>query len=61
MTPIELRHNLQLTKQAFGRGEATVDDLYAAADKYIAALREFKKRTKAKINIPSRSYIIRAI
>ena len=38
-----------------------VDALYAAADEYIESLKAFKKRTHAKLNIPSRAYIIRAL
>lgn len=43
------------------RGEATVDDLYAAADAYIAGLRAYKKRTGKRLTIPGRSYLIRAL
>lgn len=62
MTALEYRTKLIETKSAFGRNEATVDDLYAAADAYIEALKEFKQRTKnKKLRIPARGYIIRAI
>lgn len=58
----EIRNKLIETKQRFGRGEVGIDELYAAADAYIAAIREYKKRTKNKrLSIPSRAYIIRAI
>lgn len=60
MSALDLKFKLQEAKQQFGRNEITVEQLYIAADAYIAALTEFKKRTKAKISIPSRGYIIRA-
>ncbi len=61
MTPIELRTKLIDAKRAFGRGEITIEQLYAAADAYIDAIKEFKKRTGARIAVPSRAYLIRAV
>lgn len=62
MTALELRTKLQDTKRRFGRGEATIDDLYAAADAYIEAIKEHKRRTgDKKLRIPARGYLIRAI
>lgn len=61
MTPMELRNQLIKAKKAFGRNEITINELHAAADKYIEALKKFKKEKKAKISIPSRAYIIRAL
>jgi hypothetical protein len=60
MSALDLKFKLQEAKQKFGRNEITIEQLYVVADAYIAALTEFKKRTKAKISIPSRGYIIRA-
>ena len=62
MTPLELRSQVIVAKQQFGLGEITIDQLYAAADAYIEALREYKRRTGNKrLNIPSRGYLIRAL
>lgn len=61
MTPIQLRSKLIESKQAFGRGEITIEQLYAAADAYIAAIRDYAKRTGKRITIPSRAYLIRAV
>lgn len=61
MTPMELRNKVIEAKKAFGRNEITVDELNAIADKYIEALKKFKKDKKAKITIPSRAYLIRAL
>ena len=61
MTAIELKEQLRLAKGAFHRGEIDIDALYAAADAYIEAIKAFKKRTKAKISVPTRGYIIRAV
>ena len=58
---MELRDKLIEAKRLYGQGAIDVDALYAAADAYIDALKAFKKRTKAKLAIPSRAYIIRAI
>lgn len=62
MTPLELRSNLIEAKKLYGQNVITIDDLYTAADAYIESLKDFKKRTKAaKLHIPSRSYLIRAL
>ena len=62
MTAHECRNALIIARQQFGRGEVTIDQLYAAADAYIEAIKEFKKRTKNKrLKVPSRGYLIRAI
>ena len=61
MTPLELREKVIESKRLYGQGLIDVDALYAAADAYIEALKAFKKRTHAKLNIPSRAYIIRAL
>ena len=61
MTPLELREKVIEAKRLYGQGIITIDDLYAAADAYIESIRAFKQRTKAKIAIPSRGYIIRAL
>ena len=62
MTAHELRTQLLETKHRFGRGEATIDDLYAAADAYIEAMKEYKRRTGDRnLRIPARGYLIRAL
>jgi hypothetical protein len=61
MTPLELRQKLIESIHAFNRSEISPDDLYAIADAYIAALKEYAKRTKKKFRIPSRGYLIRAL
>lgn len=61
MTTLELRTQAIEAKQRFGRGEISVDDLYAAADAYIAALKTYKKATGKKLSITSRAYLIRAL
>lgn len=61
MTPLELREKLLDAKSQHRQGLIDVDTLYAAADEYIESLKAFKKRTHAKLNIPSRAYIIRAL
>lgn len=61
MTPLELRDKLIESKRLYGQGLIGIDALYAAADEYIDALKAFKQRTKAKLSIPSRAYIIRAL
>ena len=43
-----------------GRGP-TEDDLYAAADLYLAALRNYKKVKGAKLYIPTRTQVIASI
>lgn len=62
MTALELRSQVIEAKQQFGRGEISIDDLYAVADRYIAALKEYKARTKnKKMHVPDRGYLLRAI
>ena len=61
MTPLELKEKLLDAKSQYRNGAIDIDALYAAADAYIEALKAFKKRTKAKLNIPSRAYLIRAL
>lgn len=62
MSAQEYRNQLIEAKQRFGRNEITQDDLYAAADAYIEAIKDFKKRTgNKKLSVPSRGYLIRAI
>lgn len=62
MSALEYRDQMIIAKQKFGRGEISIDDLYAAADAYIEAIRQFKKRTNnKKLRVPDRAYVIRAI
>ena len=60
MTPLELKDKLCKAIKAHGRGEVDEDALFAAADAYIASLKEYKKQTGKKFKLPSRGYIIRA-
>jgi len=60
MSALDLKFAMQEAKKKFGRGEIGENELFEAADAYIDAIREFKKRTKAKIAVPSRGYILRA-
>lgn len=60
MTAQECRNELIYAKQRFGRNEITIDDLYAAADAYIDAIKEFKARTgNKKLSVPNRSQLFR--
>lgn len=61
MSPMELRNQLKEVKKSFGRNEATEQQFIDAADQYISALKDYKKKTKAKISIPNRAYLMRAI
>lgn len=62
MTAQEYRSQLIVAKQQFGRNEISTEQLYAAADAYIEAIKEFKRRTgNKKLPVPSRGYLIRAI
>ena len=60
-TPLQLYDTLIISKQRWGKGEITLDALYAAADAYIAALRTYKRTSGKRFAIPSRSYLIRAL
>lgn len=60
MNPQEYRNQLIEAKQRFGRNEITTDQLYAAADAYIDAIKDFKKRTgNKKLPVPSRGHLLR--
>jgi len=61
MTPLELRNEVITAKKKFGQGLITESELYAVADKYIDALKAYKKSKQVKLPIPSRSYLIRAL
>lgn len=62
MTAQECRNQLIEAKQRFGRNEITTEQLYAAADAYIEAIKAYKKRTgNKKLPVPNRGYLIRAI
>ena len=61
MTALELKEKLLDAKSQYRQGAIDIDALYAAADAYIDALKAFKKRTKAKLTIPTRAYLIRAL
>ena len=58
---LTLRNDLIIARAQHAQGTITTDALYLKADAYIAALREYKKRTGKKLTIPSRSYLIRAL
>jgi N-formylglutamate amidohydrolase len=61
MTPLELKEKLLDARSQYRNGDCDIDALYAAADAYIDSLKAYKKRTKAKLNIPSRGYLLRAL
>ena len=58
---LTLRNDLIIARAKHQQGAITTDELYQSADAYIAALREYKKRTGKKLTIPSRAYLIRAL
>jgi hypothetical protein len=60
-TALELRQQVITARDKFNHGEIPVDDLYVACDLYREAIREYLKRTKKRIKVPSRSYLIRAL
>lgn len=60
MTAHDYRNQLIEAKQRFGRNEITSTQLYAAADAYINAIKEFKQRTgNKKLNVPTRGHLLR--
>jgi hypothetical protein len=60
-TPMQLRAQAIETRQRFGRGEATIDELHSAFDAYIAGIVAHCKRQGKKPPKLSRSYLIRAL
>lgn len=56
-----LRNKLIATRMQYHNSEATIEQLFAAADDYIAALKAYKKASGKRFTIPSRSYLIRAL
>ena len=60
MTALELKQEFVQAIGHHERGEISIDDLYQCADRYIAALIAYKKKTGKRFNIPSRAYLIRA-
>ncbi len=61
LSPLDLRARVLDVRSAYQSGQCPIEALYTAADDYIAALREYKKRTGRKLTIPSRAYILRAL
>lgn len=62
MTAHDYRNLAITAKQKWGRGEITMDEMCAAFDSYINAIKEFKERTKnKKLRVPDRGYLIRAL
>jgi hypothetical protein len=59
MTPLELRDQVIWARQAWGRGEIGLDELYRAADVYIESLKAYKRKTGKRLGIPSRHQVIR--
>ena len=59
--PMQLRAQAIETRQRFGRGEATIDELHSAFDAYIAGIVAHCKRQGKKPPKLSRSYLIRAL
>ena len=60
-TPMQLRAEAIAARQRFGRGEATLDELHAAFDAYIAGIVAHCRQTGKKPPKLSRSYLIRAL
>ncbi len=60
-TPMQLRAQAIDTRQRFGRGEATIDDLHDAFDAYIAGIVAHCRQKGKKPPKLSRSYLIRAL
>ena len=58
---IQLRDNVLTQRANYSRGLASLDDLYAAADAYIAALKAYRKASGKRFTIPSRAYLLRAL
>lgn len=61
MTPLELRDKVIEARRLWGQGQLTTDELNATADKYIDALKAYKKKTGKKLSIPNRAYLLRAL
>ncbi len=59
--PLAARARIIDARSRYQRGEATLEDLYAAADAYIAAIRAYGKATGQRLPVPGRSYTIRAL
>jgi hypothetical protein len=60
-TPMQLRAQAIAARQRFGRGEATIDELHAAFDDYIAGIVQHCRQNGKKPPRLSRSYLIRAL
>jgi hypothetical protein len=58
---LDLRARVIAVRGAQQHGQASIEDLYAAADAYIAALRQYKRRTGRRLTIPNRAYLLRAL
>jgi DNA-directed RNA polymerase sigma subunit (sigma70/sigma32) len=59
--PLELRQQVIEARIRFGHSEISIDELYRICDLYREAIREYSKRSKKKIRIPSRAYLLRAL
>lgn len=60
-TPMQLRAQAIDARQRFGRGEATIDELHAAFDAYIAGIVAHCRQKGKKPPKLSRPYLIRAL
>ena len=60
-TPLQLRREAIEARQRFGRNEATIDELHAAFDAYIAGIVAHCRQKGMKPPKLSRSYLIRAL
>lgn len=58
---MQLRAQAIAARQRFGRGEATIDELHAAFDDYIAGIVQHCRQNGKKPPRLSRSYLIRAL
>lgn len=61
-TPLECKSALLAARQQWGQGLINEKQLYAVADEYIEAIKDYKNRTNnKKLRIPTASYLIRAL
>jgi hypothetical protein len=60
-TPMELRNAFLQAKRLHSQGLISTDALYAAADAYIIALKDYRRSSKRQFAIPTRAYLIRSL
>lgn len=60
-TALELRQQLIVQRALYYQGAVTIEQLHACADRYIDALRAYRKASGKRFAIPCRAYLIRAL